>query len=92
MGPSSVQDGVSNDFFEKSGFSRNITFSNGFGWFFAQHGDPKRPKIAPRRVQDRLGSVFLTIEFSLRFCIVFDSVLVPIWPPKWLPRGARELG
>ena len=53
---------------------------------------PRRPKIAPRRVQDRLGSVFLTLEFSLRFCIVFGSVLVPIWPPKWCPRGGTKLG
>ena len=50
---------------------------------------PRRPKIAPRRVQDRLGSVFWTLEFSLRFCIVFGSVLVPIWPPKWSPGGAQ---
>ena len=28
---------------------------------------PRRPKIAPRRVQDRLGSVFLTVDFSPRF-------------------------
>ena len=45
--------------------------------FFTQDGAPKRPKIAPRRVQDHLGSVFWTLEFSLRFCIVFGSVLVP---------------
>ena len=34
----------------------------------------------------------MTVEFSLRFCIVFDSVLVPIWPPKWCPRGECKLG
>ena len=50
---------------------------------------PRRPKIAPRRIQDRLGSVFLPLDFSLRFWIVSGSALVPIWPPKWLPRGAQ---
>ena len=29
----------------------------------------------------------LPLELSLRFWIVFCSVLVPIWPPKWCPRG-----
>ena len=47
--------------------------------------------IAPRRVQDRLGSVFWSLDFSRRFLIVLGSVLVPIWPPKWAPRGAAEL-
>ena len=55
----------------------------------AQDGGPGRPKIAPRRVQDRLGSVFLTLDFSLRFLIVLGSILVPFWPPKWDPRGVR---
>ena len=57
----------------------------------AQDGGPGRPKIAPRRVQDRLGSVFFRLDFSLRFLIVLGSILVPFWPPKWAPRGAREL-
>ena len=52
----------------------------------------RRPKIAPRRVQDRLGSFFFRLDFSLRFLIVLGSILVPFWPPKWLPRGAAELG
>ena len=63
----------------------------GFRCFFAQDGVPKRPKIAPRRVQDRLGSIFLSLDFSFRFLIVFGSVLVPIWHPKWRPRNAAEL-
>ena len=50
---------------------------------------PKTAKIAPRRVQDRLGSVFWALEFPLRFCIVLGSALVPIWPPKWSPGGAQ---
>ena len=33
----------------------------------------------------------MTLDFSLRFLIVLGSILVPFWPPKWAPRGAREL-
>ena len=58
----------------------------------AQDGGPGRPKIAPRRVQDRLGSFFLTLDFSLRFLIAVTIILVPFWPPEWSPEGAAELG
>ena len=34
----------------------------------------------------------MTLEFSLRFLIVLGSILVPFWPPKWLPRGGTKLG
>ena len=34
----------------------------------------------------------MTLEFSLRFLIVLGSILVPIWPPKWDPRGDGILG
>ena len=53
---------------------------------------PRWPKTAPRRVQDRLGLVFVTVDFSLRFGIVLGAVLVPIWPPKWSPGGGSPLG
>ena len=79
-------------YLRKSDLSRNITFSNGFGHFFSQDGSPRRPTIAPRPDQDRLGSLFLPLEFSLRFWIVFGSVLVPIWSPKWCPWGGTKLG
>ena len=66
----------------KSDLSRNITFSNGFCSKLTPRWGQDRPKIAPRRVQDRLGSLFLPLRFSLRFLIVLGSVLVPFWPPK----------
>ena len=34
----------------------------------------------------------MSLDFSLRFFIVFGSVLVPIWPPEWCPRGGTKLG
>ena len=33
----------------------------------------------------------MTLDFSVRFLIVFGSILVPFWPPKWSPGDAREL-
>ena len=39
--------------------------TNCFRRFFTQDGAPKRPKIPPRRVQDRLGSLFFRLEFLL---------------------------
>ena len=53
---------------------------------------PKRPKIAPRQVQDRLGSIFFPLDFSLRFWIAFGSALVSFWVPKWSPRDYTKLG
>ena len=49
---------------------------------------PRSPQDGSKIVLDQF---LLTLEFSLRFCIVFGSVLVPIWPPKWLPRGDTKL-
>ena len=43
-----------------------------------------RPKTGPR--SSWIG--FFRLDFSLRFLIVFGSILVPFWPPKWNP-GAR---
>ena len=53
---------------------------------------PERPKIPPRRVQDRLGSPFLPLDVLLRCLIVLGSIFVPSWAQKWVPRGAAELG
>ena len=75
----------------KSDCSRNITFSHVFSPKWTPRWGQDRPKIAPRRVQDRLGALFWPLDFSLRFLIVLGSVLVPIWPPKWSPRGTAEL-
>ena len=79
-------------YLRKSDCSRNITFSNTFGPKWTPRWGQDRPKIAPRRVQDRLGSPFFHLEFSLRFLIVLGSVLVPFWPPKWSPWGDWKLG
>ena len=46
-----------------------------------------RPKTGPR--SSWIG--FFRLDFSLRFLIVFGSILVPFWPPKWSPGGTAEL-
>ena len=79
-------------YLRKSDCSRNSMFSNTFWPKWTPRWGQDRPKIAPRRVQDRLGSRFFRVEFSLRFLIVLGSVLVPFWGPKWRPGGAAELG
>jgi len=78
-------------YLRKSDFSRNITFSNGFLPKLTSRWGQDRPKIAPRRVQDRLGPLFFRLELSLRFLIVLGSVLLSFWAPKWLPGGAAEV-
>ena len=86
FGPWSAQVGPKTLFepscLRKSDCSRNNTFYKGLGRFFAQDGAPRRPKIAPRWVQGRLGSLFFRLDFSLQFLIVLGSILVPFWPPK----------
>ena len=96
LAPCSAQIGLGTVFestyLRKRDFSRNITFSNGFWPKLTLRWGQDRPKIAPRWVQDRLGSPFFRLEFSLRFLIVLGSILVPFWPPKWAPGGAPILG
>ena len=62
LAPCSAQIGLGTVFestyLRKSEFSRNITFSNGFGPKLTPRWGQDRPKIAPRWVQDRLGSPF----------------------------------
>ena len=76
----------------KSDCSRNITFSYTFWPTWTRRWGQGRPKIAPRWVQDRLGSLFFRLQFSLRFWIFLGSILVPFWPPKWRPWGDTKLG
>ena len=54
--------------------------------------------MGPRSAQDRSKTgprsswmVFLPLDFSRRFLIVLESILVPFWAPKWLPGGAAGL-
>ena len=79
-------------YLRKSDFVRNITFSNTFGVFGLPHGAPKPTKIAPRRVLDPLGSLFVDSSFSLRFLIVFGSVLGRFGVPKWSPKSDTKAG
>ena len=49
---------------------------------------PRRPKIAPRRVQDRLGSVFCLLIFLFDFRSFWDRFWCRFGLPNE-PRGAR---
>ena len=51
----------------KSDLSRNITFSNVFWPRWTPRWGQDRPKIAPRRVHDRLGSFFFVLNFRFDF-------------------------
>ena len=57
-----------------------------FPMFFGQDGPQDGAKIDPRSLQDRskivLDRFLLPLEYSVRFWIVFGSVLVPFWVPK----------
>ena len=86
FGPSLPRNHLRTDLSSKKYVLRNLTFSIGFGRKLTPRWDQNRPKIAPRRVQDRLGSLFY-LEFSLRLLIVLGSALVPFWLLKWSPGG-----
>ena len=79
-------------YLRKSECARNSMFFNTFGVFGLPHGASKATKIAPRRVLDPLGSLFVDSSFSLRFFIVFGSVLSRFWVPKWTPKSDRKRG
>ena len=49
----------------KSDLSRNVGRRNVWSVFGASREHPKRPKIAPIQVQDRLGTLFLNVDFLL---------------------------
>ena len=95
LAPFSAQVGLGTVFestyLRKHDFSRNVTFSTGFCSNLTPRWGQDRPKIAPRLVQDRLGSPFFHLECSIRLLVVLGSILVTLWPPKWSPGGAAEL-
>ena len=72
-------------FVEKVIFHGILCFSMVFDVFGARYNALKVPKIAPRRVFERLGSFFWPLDLSLRFFILFGGVLVPFWMPKCPP-------
>ena len=72
-------------YLRKSDCSRNITFSNGFGPKLTSRWGQDRPKIAPRRVQDRLGWLFCLLIFRVDFCVFW----IRFWCRFGLPNGSR---
>ena len=72
----------------KSVFSRNSTFFNGFGPKMTLRWGQDRPKIAPRWVQDRLGSPFFRLELCFDFCSFWDRCWT-VLGSQMEPRGGR---
>ena len=68
-------------------FTKHVKI-NRFRRFNAQDGGRRRPKIAPRRVQDRLGPFFFLL---LNVCFDLGSLVVPFWCRFGLPNGAPGL-
>ena len=69
-----------------------LRFPTLFGPKWTPRWGQDRPKIAPRRVQDRLGSLFIRLNFPLRILIVLGSVLDRFGLPNGAPGDAAELG
>ena len=74
--------------YRKSGCSRNVTFLFTFWPKWIPRWGQDRPKIVPRRVQDRLGSYFVRLDCSLRFLIFLDRFLT-VLGSQMEPRGGR---
>ena len=69
LAPFSSQVGATTVFEQSStrntDFSEPVCFSNGCSRFFTRQGAPRQPKIAPRRLRDRLDCFVLPLPFSL---------------------------
>ena len=69
----------------KSNFSRNVGRRNVWSVFRGSREHPKRPKIGPRQVQDRLGTVFFNVDLLLRFLILLGPFGYRFEVPKGAP-------
>ena len=83
VGPSWSQSRLRTVFTSKKRMFTRTYVSQRFLHFFLPRWGPTRPKFAPRRVQDRLGSLFFPLDLPLRFLIVFGSPWVSFRVPKW---------
>ena len=79
MGQVGLKTGLETLFFEKREFSRKALKTNEKSTILSPRGDPKRPKIVPRRPQDDLTSVLFSLRFSHRFLVAFLADFGAIW-------------
>ena len=77
-------------FFEKREFSRNIGRRNVWSVSRAPRRHPKRPKIAPRRLQDDLQEHLFSTSFLISILVRLGSHFGSILAPKGRPNEARR--
>ena len=68
-------------------FTEPLLKTNEKSTFLSPRGDPKRPKIVPRRPQDGLISILCSLRFSHRFLITFCLDFGGIWGGLREPRS-----
>ena len=74
-------------FFEKRQFSRNRLKTNEKSIKMTPRGDPKRPKIAPKRFQDGFGSVLFSHRFLSSILVGFGFDFGSLWAPFSEPKS-----
>ena len=70
-------------FVQTCDLTRNITFSKVSGVWGVPRRLPKRPRIAPRQLQDGLGELLFSSSFFTSILYRFCSVWAPHMPPSW---------
>ena len=81
MGQVGLKTALETLFFEKREFSRKALKINVFSTKMTPRGDPKRPKIAPKRFQDGFGSVLFSHRFLSSILIGFGFDFGSLWVP-----------
>jgi len=82
-----LKTGLETIFFEKREFSRKALEIKVFSIKMTPRGDPKRPKIAPKRFQDGFGSVLFSHRFLSSILVGFGFDFGSLWAPFWEPKS-----
>ena len=87
MGQVGLKTALETLFFEKREFSRKALKTNEISINMTPRGDPKRPKIAPKRSQDGFGSVLFSHRFLSSILVGFGFDFGSLWAPFWEPKS-----
>ena len=87
MGQVGLKTALETIFFEKSEFSRKALKTNEKSTKMTPRGDPKRPQIAPRRLQDDLEEVFFSHRFLSSILVGLGFDFGSFWAPFWEPKS-----